>query len=441
MKNKSLDLQERLEKHPQIKQRFEALLDIIEDADGDLDKANAAEERVIQELQQMGREAIEYWAKIKEEKKAEKYIENNKGKGKIKNKGKKRIYWYTTFGEVSIYESRFTKNQKLHRPFSYSADVYCRAYSEPLQRRMTDFGADESFAKAAAKMEEHYGIVVPTSAVRTVTEKHAKAMSALPLDTKFPLNSGNDYIIAETDGTMIPIVNCDKKPGKANADNRKNRETCWKEGRLCLAYSQGSIDPFYSATMGQPDEAGDHLLHSAINAGLGSDSLVHCVGDGAKWIANQVDRVFDKQGSYLIDFFHLCEYLAPAAENSNDETKTYTESKTMIQDGKLSEVVEQLRPNIEPNEIEDQNAPVRKCIRYIENRPGQFEYPNAIKNDLPIGSGRIESAHRYIIQARLKLTGAWWRKDIANNMLALRTLRANKLWEKYWTDDCLLRAA
>ena len=63
MNNIKIGLEKRLDKHPQIKQRFEALLDIIEDAGGDLDKANAAEERVIQELQQMGREAIEHWTK------------------------------------------------------------------------------------------------------------------------------------------------------------------------------------------------------------------------------------------------------------------------------------------------------------------------------------------------------------------------------------------
>jgi hypothetical protein len=306
---------------------------------------------------------------------------------------------------------------------------------------MTDFGADESFAKAATKMEEHYGIIVPDSAMRTITEKHAAAIKTIPLKTNTPLGNGKDCIIAETDGTMIPIVDCGKKPGKTNEDNRKNRKTFWKEGRLCLAYSQGSMSPFYSATMGHPEEAGDHLLHTAINAGLDGNSLVHCVGDGAKWIANQVERVFDKQGAYLIDFFHLCEYLAPAAENSAAETKAYTESKAMAKNGNLSEVVEQLRPNTEPAEIEDQNAPVRKCIRYIDNRPGQFEYPNAIKNDLPIGSGRIESAHRYVIQARLKLTGAWWRRDIADNMLALRTLRANNMWEEYWADDLIRQAA
>jgi len=66
---------------------------------------------------------------------------------------------------------------------------------------------------------------------------------------------------------------------------------------------------------------------------------------------------------------------------------------------------------------------------------------NAIENDLPIGSGQIESAHRYVIQSRLKLTGAWWRKDIADNMLSLRTLRVNNMWEEYWADDFIRQAA
>ncbi len=92
MKNIKFGLEERLNKHPQMKQRFEALLDIVEDADGDLDKANAAEERVIQELQQMGREAIEHWAKAKEQKLTGNYLESNKDNKtkKIKNKGKKK---------------------------------------------------------------------------------------------------------------------------------------------------------------------------------------------------------------------------------------------------------------------------------------------------------------------------------------------------------------
>ena len=38
----------------------------------------------------------------------------------------------------------------------------------------------------------------------------------------------------------------------------------------------------------------------------------------------------------------------------------------------------------------DENGPERKCFRYMENRPGQFRYKEALAAELPIGSGEIE---------------------------------------------------
>ncbi|MCI5159485.1 MAG: hypothetical protein D3906_13845 [Candidatus Electrothrix sp. AUS1_2] len=98
-----------------------------------------------------------------------------------------------------------------------------------------------------------------------------------------------------------------------------------------------------------------------------------------------------------------------------------------------------MKPHLEPEETEDQHAPVRSCLRYLHNRPGQFDYLNAQTRGLPIGSGEIESAHRYIIQERLKIAGAWWTPENARIMLALRVDRADGYWEKYW--DNIKRAA
>ena len=58
--------------------------------------------------------------------------------------------------------------------------------------------------------------------------------------------------------------------------------------------------------------------------------------------------------------------------------------------------------------------PFSALVRYMKNRPGQFEYKTAIDQQLPIGSGKIESAHRSLIQKRLKLPGAWWKKQNAD---------------------------
>ena len=72
---------------------------------------------------------------------------------------------------------------------------------------------------------------------------------------------------------------------------------------------------------------------------------------------------------------------------------------------------------------------VRACHRYLSGRANQLKYREALAEGLPIGSGEIESAHRYVVQKRLKLPGAWWRVE---HMLALWINRLNGDWEDYW---------
>lgn len=78
-------LENRLNQHPHLKNRIEQLLKIVEDADGDLEKADEAERRVIEELRKMGNEVLHDWAINREKKGAEAAIQ----KGFTKN-GKKK---------------------------------------------------------------------------------------------------------------------------------------------------------------------------------------------------------------------------------------------------------------------------------------------------------------------------------------------------------------
>ena len=95
---------------------------------------------------------------------------------------------------------------------------------------------------------------------------------------------------------------------------------------------------------------------------------------------------------------------------------------------------------VEAPEVPEADAPVRACHRYLSNRVDHLDYQGALANDLPIDSGEIESAHRYVVQQRLKRPGAWWTPDNAEAMLALRTTRANGQWSAYWKGD-LMQAA
>lgn len=325
------------------------------------------------------------------------------------------------------------------RPFSQAVGVTCRSYSLALQRRITDFGADVPFGSVSEKLQEHYGISVPTSSARMLTEHHAQTIHEQECFlSEIPEHAGVACIIAETDGTMIPILQpLDIETEAEVVDKRKVRKGGWKEARLALTHPQGSVSPVFGGTIGRPDEVGDQLLNCALRSGMGQATLVHSVGDGASWIVNQVDRVFGAQGEFLVDFYHLCEYLSAASTACapGEASGFFATQKHLMETNQTTTVLNTLKPHIEPDSVSDERAPVRCCYRYIANREGQFHYQEALDKDLPIGSGEIESAHRYIIQDRLKIAGAWWDEDNARNMLSLRILRANGDWEEYWENN------
>jgi len=344
--------------------------------------------------------------------------------------------WHTTFGGIEVYERIFIHPGQQFRPFSSSAGIHCRGCSLPLQRAVVDFGADHAFGRVPEKLQEHYGINLPVSTIRKLTEHHANRMFEQERQEQaVSPETGCTQQIGEIDGSMIPIVQTDEE----SEDKRKNKTLCWKEVRLSIVHEKGSVSPKFGAVFqGSVDDAGQCLLNTAVLAGFGQKTRLHAVGDGAPWIAGQVEDKFGAQGSYLLDFYHVCEYLAAAGSHcaqTESPADWPATQKTALKNNEYQQVLNTLEQCLEAEEVEDSKAPVRVCYRYLSNRIDQLDYKTAIENELPIGSGEIESAHRYIIQERLKLPGAWWKAANAGAMLALRTVRANEQWDKYWKQD------
>lgn len=320
--------------------------------------------------------------------------------------------------------------QKLITPFAEVAEVDCRDYSILLERAIVDFGADASFAQAAEKLKEHYGISIPTSAMQSITKKHAEACYTMQEeDPVIPRKNKAEYLIGEMDGAMIPIVTFEENE---HQDKRKWRKATWKEARLSVARKHKSLDRIFLATLGSAERAGNLLGRCAERLGYDESTKIHCLGDGALWIREQVERVFGMQGDYLIDFFHLSEYLSKASEecDAQQAKRWLKERQKEMKAGQNKTVIRLLKKNEKVGGKE--NESVSKCIRYIENRPGQFKYKEALAKELPIGSGEIESGNRSVVQKRLKIPGAWWKPQTAEHMLALRCMRINGDWERYW---------
>jgi len=322
-----------------------------------------------------------------------------------------------------------------------SAKVSHRGCSRPLQRAVTDFGADQAFAQVMDKLVEHYGIVLGESTILRITEGHAKKIFEKAEKADGVLawpkqRGGSAVLIVEMDGGMVPIV----EPDTTQPDKRKGKNLQWKEAKICLAHRQGSKTLAYGGTLqGDVATAGKKLYDCAWQAGFGRGSRVHAVGDGAPWIADQVEDQFGAQGNYLLDFYHVCDYLAAAAKSMiadpAGQNTWMEEQKIRLKTQRSDELIALLHLHLEPPGVDDSEAPVRQCHRYLSQRREQLDYQSAMKHDLPIGSGEIESAHRYLAQQRLKRPVAWWRAANADHMLALRINRANRQWDAYWADN------
>lgn len=329
---------------------------------------------------------------------------------------------------------------KTSRPFSLAAQVKCRSYSYHLQRAIVDFGADVTFKEAKKKIEEHYKIEVPLSSVQNIVENHAKNIFEYLEEQGKKRSEGTvDQLIAEIDGSMIPVVDTKIPEDGASVDSRRNRKLRWQEARLCFARHPYQLTPTFQATIsGGVERAGDLLYRAALEAGFGEKTKVHGLGDGAKWIQDQMNRVFGGQVKYLVDFYHVSEYLAAAGDHSwTSQKKEWLKmNQELLKANGHEKVLKNLSKRLplkwSPDNNDTEDSPVTRCYKYINNRKNFLDYESAIEKELPIGSGEIESAHKYVIQKRLKLPGAWWRPEVAENMLSLRVLRANDKWDKYW---------
>jgi len=83
--------------------------------------------------------------------------------------------------------------------------------------------------------------------------------------------------------------------------------------------------------------------------------------------------------AFRFDFYHLCDYLSAAGDRigANDKPAWMEEKKNWLKDNRRNDVLQALRPLLEPAQLPDSEAPVRACFRYISNHSIFLDYKGA----------------------------------------------------------------
>jgi hypothetical protein len=421
--NRKPTLEDRLSDSPLVHKRIVQIVDLMEKALAEGYTADEAEEMAIEQVDGLGNDILWDWAANQEKSSFEK---TKRSHPDAIADSKKNLHWVTTFGEVSVVERilRLGRRGKRLRPFSTEGNVKNRSCSFRLQRVLADFGSEESFGQVVKRVKEHYRIDVTLYAAYSNTLKHAKAMGGIK-SGQSPRPA--EDIITEVDGTMVPMTQAGK-----GVDKRKKKTVSWGEVRLCFARRKGETQSTYGAIRGSIGSVGILWEDTVQQSGFDPSTKIHCISDGAPWIANLFQEIFQDQGDFLLDFYHVSEYLSDASKaiKPTEATKWRRSQQSKLLTGKSKSVITELARHKRPNQEED---PVTKGHNYLSRRKDCLHYDKARAAGLPIGSGEVESGHRHVIQKRMKISGAWWKEAHVQPMLNLRSLRANQLWEEYWS--------
>jgi hypothetical protein len=155
------------------------------------------------------------------------------------------------------------------------------------------------------------------------------------------------------------------------------------------------------------------------------------LGDGASWLWSAMTKCFPS-GRCVLDHYHCLEHLYTVAKTQFEAPETILEWVeaalswlSLDQPGLVIAWLQDMKPANAGAQEE-----IRKLVGYLDHNRERLGYAKCRQQGLPIGSGGIESANKYISHARLKRSGAWWLIPNGNNMLRLRCAIYNGTYDR-----------
>jgi hypothetical protein len=167
----------------------------------------------------------------------------------------------------------------------------------------------------------------------------------------------------------------------------------------------------------------------------------HVLVDGNLTQINHLQRLAEQRNIPLlmvVDFVHVAQYVWAAAQaffpgHEPEQDRWVRAHLLEILRGKASLVAAGMRRSATRRSLgEAERQPVDVCADYLLNYSPYLQYEKALAAGVPIATGVIEGACRYLVEDRMNVTGARWSLSGAEAVLRLRALRASDHFDAYW---------
>ena len=292
-----------------------------------------------------------------------------------------------------------------------------------LEKRILDFGVNDTFEGAAQRWNVHYPSEISENLVRMVVDRVGRlAVDAEPEALQSAMVSQKkpaQLLVVEADGGMLPMRGKDQwREAKLGAVVRGEHYTPGSSKRAGY-FSEGR----YVAHVGGVDTFKSRLDAALIAEQADQATTVAWVGDGAPWIWNMADEICPS-AIQVLDWPHAVGHVVDCGKavlGDDDPTLALwvERAKSLLWEGQVATLLQELEACLFLCRGKRRTA-IGDLIRYCTNNRARMNYAAFRIKGIPVGSGMIESAHKHVLQVRMKRAGQHWDPERADRMATLR---------------------
>ena len=307
------------------------------------------------------------------------------------------------------------------------------------------------FATAARLLGWYSGSTVSPRAVwcwvqaagqRAMEQLHeqlqALAQGHLPPEEPLAAELATAPLLMGADGVMVPF-----RP----AGGSPRGKTAWHEVKVGVLARlgqhrtrTGQVVPRLAhrrlvAVLGGIEALKARLWLEAVRQGILHASQVVWLSDGARGLWHLFEECFTAYATGILDFYHAAQQLWKSAAAWLDGRTTQARrwfgwARHRLRHGQPDGVLADLAEALEVERLPDTTRDtLRTVAAYLERHREHMNYETYKALGLPLGSGMVESACKWLIQQRFKGVGMRWSEDGFNHLLHLRLAWVNGSFE------------
>ena len=293
-----------------------------------------------------------------------------------------------------------------------------------MEQVVLDLGLQGTFEDAAARFALHHGGTISENLVRRVIDRVGRGAEAHPdlgAQLRAPTTQPPETLVVEVDGSMIPTRGADPWREVKVGLVARGEHFVQNKGRGLVTQAR------FVARLGEYDGF-KHALTEALTLERAWECPTLVVrGDGAPWVWTLADEVC-YGATQILDYPHALEHATDTARVlfDADEALIALWTRTierLLWDGRVEELLHQLEACLFGARGTARHALI-DLARYYRTNATRMRYDRYRAAGLPCGSGAVESAHRHVLQKRMKLAGQHWDPVRADRLAQLRAALA-----------------